>query len=96
MGQFIKIESDLGLRKLHICPKVTKIVSISGHRIDYNGVRANLIFCHLGKQGLACTNRAVTFPRSLKNLFLMNRIDYSNVLLLSEFPKTTLLASRAI
>ena len=78
MGQFIKIESDLGLRKLHICPKVTKIVSISGYRIDYNGVGANLIFCHLGKQCLACTNRAVTFPRSLKNLFLMNRIDYSS------------------
>ena len=43
MGQFIKIESDhytLGSRKLHICPKVTKMESIIGHRIDYNGVRS--------------------------------------------------------
>ena len=28
----------LGSRKLHICPKVTKMGSIIGHRIDYNGV----------------------------------------------------------
>ena len=43
MGQFIKIESDhytLGSRKLHICPKVTKMGSIIGHRLDYNGVKA--------------------------------------------------------
>ena len=59
MGPFIKIESsDLGLQKLHICPKVTKMGSISGHRIDYNGVGP----CHLVKQCLACTNRTVTFP----------------------------------
>ena len=30
----------LGWRKLHICPKVTKMGSIIGHRIDYNGVGA--------------------------------------------------------
>ena len=30
----------LGSQKLHICPKVTKMESIIGHRIDYNGVRA--------------------------------------------------------
>ena len=31
----------LGLRKLHICPKVsTKMESTIGHRIDYNGVGA--------------------------------------------------------
>ena len=32
--------TKLGLRKLHICPKVTKMGSIIGHRIDYNGVEA--------------------------------------------------------
>ena len=32
--------TKLGLRKLHICPKVTKMGSIMSHRIDYNGVRA--------------------------------------------------------
>ena len=36
MGQFIK----MGSRKLHICPKGTKMGSIIGHRIDYNGVGA--------------------------------------------------------
>ena len=36
MGQFIK----KGSRKLHICPKVTKMGSIIGQRIDYNGVGA--------------------------------------------------------
>ena len=30
----------LGSRKLHICPEVTKMESIIGHRIDYNGVGA--------------------------------------------------------
>ena len=30
----------LGWRKLHICPKVTKMGSIIGHKIDYNGVGA--------------------------------------------------------
>ena len=29
--------TKLGSRKLHICPKVTKMGSIIGHRIDYNG-----------------------------------------------------------
>ena len=32
--------SKLGSRKLHICPKVTKMGSIIGHRIDYNGLGA--------------------------------------------------------
>ena len=32
--------TKLGSRKLHICPKVTKVGSINGHRIDYNGVGA--------------------------------------------------------
>ena len=32
--------TKLGSRKLHICPKVTKMGSIIGHRIDYNGVEA--------------------------------------------------------
>ena len=32
--------TKLGSRKLHICPKVTKMGSIIGHRIDYNGVGA--------------------------------------------------------
>ena len=41
MGQFIiKKVTKLGSRKLYICPKVTKMGSISGHRKDYNGVRA--------------------------------------------------------
>ena len=42
MGQFLKIEKEtkLGSRKLHICPKVTKMGSIIGHGIDYNGVGA--------------------------------------------------------
>ena len=41
MGQFIKKKvTKLGLRKLYICPKVTKIGSIIGHRIDYNEVGA--------------------------------------------------------
>ena len=30
--------TKLGSQKLHICPKVTKMVSIIGHRIDYNGI----------------------------------------------------------
>ena len=30
----------MGSRKLHICPKVTKMGSIIGHRLDYNGVGA--------------------------------------------------------
>ena len=33
--------TKLGLRKLLICPKVTKMGSIIGHRIDYNGVGAH-------------------------------------------------------
>jgi len=32
--------TNSGSRKLHICPKVTKLGSIIGHRIDYNGVGA--------------------------------------------------------
>ena len=32
--------TKLGSRKLHICPKVTKMGSLIGHRIDYNGVGA--------------------------------------------------------
>ena len=32
--------TKLGSRKLHICPKVTKMGSIIGHRIDYNRVGA--------------------------------------------------------
>ena len=32
--------TKLGSRELHICPKVTKMGSIIGHRIDYNGVGA--------------------------------------------------------
>ena len=32
--------TKLGWRKLNICPKVTKMGSIIGHRIDYNGVGA--------------------------------------------------------
>ena len=32
--------TKLGSRKLHICPKVTKMGSKIGHRIDYNGVGA--------------------------------------------------------
>ena len=30
----------LGLQKLHTCAKVTKMGSMTGHRIDYNGVGA--------------------------------------------------------
>ena len=40
MGQFIKIESDQIGIALHVCPKVTKMGSVIGHRIDYNGVGA--------------------------------------------------------
>ena len=42
MGQFIKNRKRLELesRKLHVSPKVTKMGSIIGHRIDYNGVGA--------------------------------------------------------
>ena len=32
--------SKVGSRKLHICLKVTKMVSIIGQRIEYNGVGA--------------------------------------------------------
>ena len=32
--------TKLGSRKLHTCSEVTKIGSIIGHRIDYNGVGA--------------------------------------------------------
>ena len=39
MGQFIKIESaQVEIAKLLICLKVTKMGSIIGQRIDYNGV----------------------------------------------------------
>ena len=31
----------LGSRKLNICPKVIKMGSIIGHRIDYNGPAAH-------------------------------------------------------
>ena len=31
----------LGSRKLNICPKVIKMESIIGHRIDYNGPAAH-------------------------------------------------------
>ena len=48
MGQFIKIDSDLGLRKFHICLKMTKMRSIIGHRIDYNGVGTNLYILPFG------------------------------------------------
>ena len=41
MGQFIKEKvTMLGSQKLHICSNVTKMGSIIGHRIDYNGVGA--------------------------------------------------------
>ena len=30
----------MGSQKSHICPKVTKMAYIIGHRIDYNGVGA--------------------------------------------------------
>ena len=30
--------TKLGLQKLHICPKVIKMGSLIGHRVDYNGV----------------------------------------------------------
>ena len=30
----------MGSRKLYVCPKVTKMGSIIGHRIDYSGVGA--------------------------------------------------------
>ena len=33
--------TKLGWQKLHICPKVTKMGSITGHRIDYNGGRGS-------------------------------------------------------
>jgi len=33
--------TKLGSRKLHVCPKVTKMGSIIGHRIDYNGGRGS-------------------------------------------------------
>ena len=32
--------TKLGSQKSHICPKVTKVGSIIGRRIDYNGVGA--------------------------------------------------------
>ena len=32
--------TKVGSQKLHICPKVTKMGSIIGHKIDYNGVGA--------------------------------------------------------
>ena len=32
--------TKLGSQKLHICPKGTKMGSINGHRIDYNGIGA--------------------------------------------------------
>ena len=32
--------TKLGSQKLHICPKVTKMGSLIGHKIDYNGVEA--------------------------------------------------------
>ena len=30
--------TKLGSQKLYICPKVSKMESILGHRIDYNGL----------------------------------------------------------
>ena len=42
MGQFTKIESDyFGIAKITYGPKVTKMGSIIGHRIDNNGGRGS-------------------------------------------------------
>ena len=37
---FIQVTKLGSSQKLHICPKVIKMESITGHRIDYNGVGA--------------------------------------------------------
>ena len=45
--------TKLGSRKLHICPKVTKMGSIIGHRIEYNRVGALRGQRHIPSKNLA-------------------------------------------
>ena len=59
--------TKLGLRKLHICPKVTKMGSIIGHRIDYNGVEALRCQRHIpSKKNNRSTPRGTAPRQSLK------------------------------
>ena len=44
--------TKLGSQKLHICPKVTKMGSIIGHKIDYNGVGALTGHGHIPSKNL--------------------------------------------
>ena len=44
--------TKLGSQKLQICPKVTKMGSIIGHRIDYNGVGALRVQRHIPSKNL--------------------------------------------
>ena len=63
--------TKLGSRKLHICPKVTKMGSIIGHSIDYNGVGALRGQGHIPtqnktrEQGAGKENESSSFPTSL-------------------------------
>ena len=55
----------LGWRKLHICPKVTKMGSIIGHKIDYNGVGAlRSQRAHTQKKLTQVTTRGFFRPKS--------------------------------
>ena len=56
--------TKLGWRKLYICPKVTKMGSIMGHRIDYNGVGA------LRASG---TYPAKIYPRAMRQFILSSK-----------------------
>ena len=63
--------TKLGSRKLHICPKVTKMGSIIGHRIDYNGVGALRAQRHIPSK-----NRLVFDSAKLKRIFVLSLFLY--------------------
>ena len=60
--------TKLGSRKLHICPKVTKMGSIIGHRIDYNGVGALRGQQHIPSKTFEYPS--TPSPRGFERLFL--------------------------
>ena len=66
--------TKLGWRKLYICPKVTKMGSIIGQRIDYNGVGALRGQWHIPSKNLPKGNEAVYFEQQTtqKNMFRWN------------------------
>ena len=63
--------AKLGSRKLHICPKVTKMGSIIGHRIDYDGVGALR-----GQRHIPSKNCNPSTPPSAPRLVVSKKISW--------------------